>query len=470
MFGASNIHYEMDQRRRAIGFGGIGALHTLVTRLKLDQALNENLSLLKTHVPYFESDHVLNLAYNVATGGNCLEDLDRLRDDATYAQGLSAQRIPDPTTAGDFLRRFDQAALDQLQETLNQSRRQVWVQQEEAFLKEAILDVDGTLAPTSGDCKEGMGLSYKGIWGYAPLMISLANSKEPLYLVNRPGNQPSCSGAAAWIDRAIDLAAGVFDKVWLRGDTDFSLTHHLDRWDRRVSFVLGYDARANLVRQAKQLPQTAWQPLRRPPRYSVKTQPRQRPPKIKPQIVKQREYKNIRLDSEQVGEFDYRPVHCQKTYRMVVLRKNLSVEKGEQVLFPDIRYLFYITNDRSLSAAEIVYFSNQRCHQENVIEQLKHGVNALRMPSQDLLSNWAYMVIAALAWTLKAWFGLLAPNPTIRRQILRMEYKRFLRSFIQIPCQILRTGRRLLYRVQTYSRHLEAFFQTFDFIKRCRFG
>ena len=260
MFRAGNLHYEMAERGRAIGFGGIGAVHTLVTRLGLDDAINTNVPLLKTHVPYFESDHVLNISYNVMTGGTCLEDIDRLRDDASYADGLSAERIPDPTTAGDFLRRFEPADIGRLQEVFNQARRKVWSRQPKSFFRQGIIDVDGTIAATTGECKQGMDLSYKGIWGYAPLIVSLANTKETLYLVNRPGNQTSAAGAGEWIDRAIEAAAD-FDELWLRGDTDFSLTEHLDQWDQKVKFVLGYDARRNLVARAQQIAESAWEPL-----------------------------------------------------------------------------------------------------------------------------------------------------------------------------------------------------------------
>ena len=155
---------------------------------------------------------------------------------------------------------------------------------------------------------------------------------------------------------------------------------------------------------------------------------------------------------------------------MVVVRKNLSVEKGEQRLFDEIRYFFYITNDSGMSAAEVVFFANDRCDQENVIEQLKNGVNALRMPSDDLLSNWAYMVIAALGWNLKSWYGLMVPDPSVGHAIVRMEFKGFLHSFILIPCQILKTGRRLVFRVLTYTQHLRTFFETFEVLKRVRFG
>jgi len=469
IFKDANIQYQIADRTRAISFGGIGALHKLVCKLNLDKAINKNIMLLQRHVPYWESDHVLNIAYNVLTGGTCLEDIERLRNDETYMNALDADRIPDPTTAGDFLRRFDETWIFALQETFNETRTKVWALQDSSFRKEAIIDVDGTIAGTTGECKEGMDISYNGIWGYAPLIVSLANTNEVLYLVNRPGNRPSSDGAAEWLDLAIDRVAHAFKKVCLRGDTDFSLTHNFDRWDEKAGFVFGYDAKRNLVRMADALPQDLWNPLERPARYEVKTDERKRPENVKKQIVKEREFKNIRLQSEQVAEFDYRPTRCKKTYRMVVTRKNLTVEKGESRLFDDIRYFFYITNDRKRTPQDIVFFANDRCNQENVIGQLKSGVNALRMPSDGLISNWAYMVIAALTWNLKAWYGLVTVVPAARRDILRMEFKRFLVSFIQIPCQVVATGRRLVYRILSYSRHLETFMATFDHIRRLKF-
>jgi hypothetical protein len=472
MFRDSNIDYRIAERTRAIGFGGIGAIHKLVCKLGLDEAINENIHLLKYHVPYWESDHVLNIAYNVLTGGTCLEDIERLRNDETYMNGLEAERIPDPTTAGDFLRRFEKNEdwIFGLQETINESRKKVWELQDASFREEAIIDVDGTVAGTTGECKEGMDIAYNGIWGYAPLIVSLANTNEVLYLVNRPGNRPSCDGAAVWMDLAIDLTTTTFKKIWLRGDTDFSLTENFDRWDEKVGFVFGYDAKRNIVEMAEALPESNWKPLQRPARYEVKTEQRRRPENVKEEVVKEREFKNIRLESEQVAEFDYRPTHCRKSYRMVVVRKNLTVEKGESRLFDDVRFFFYITNDREMTMQEIVYFANDRCNQENVIGQLKSGVNALRMPSDGLASNWAYMVIAALAWNLKAWYGLVTLEPVARRDILRMEFKRFLINFVQIPCQIVSTGRRLVYRILTYSRHLKTFIATFDNIKQLRFA
>ena len=471
MFSARNIHYEIADRSRGLAYGGIGCMQLLARHTGLVQALDDRLKLLKRHVPYYESDHVLNIAYNLLCNGDCLEDLERLRNDEVYLDALGAQRIPDPTTAGDFCRRFGQTDVELLMDIINDVRLGVWRTQLEEFFQEAVIDVDGTIAETTGECKEGMDISYKGVWGYHPLVVSLANTAEPLYLVNRSGNSAGSEGAARYIDRALGLCdlAG-FRNILIRGDTDFSQTQHLDRWDARgARFVFGINAMPNLIQIADNLPEGLWGPFLRPAKYEIRTEPRRRPANVKEQIVLQRQYENIRLLSEDVAEFAYRPTKCSKSYRIVVLRKNLSVEKGEKVLFDDIRYFFYITNDYKSCPAEIVHFANGRCNQENLNEQLKNGVRAMRMPVDNLVSNWAYMVMASLAWTLKAWFALLLPedgrwkqkHKRQKQSVLKMEFKRFRNAFIQLPCQIVRTGRKIVYRLLSWNGWLRVFFRGF---------
>jgi Transposase DDE domain group 1 len=466
MLKASNIRYEMSARVNAVSCGGIGALHLLVQRLGLIEDLNQNLKLLKVHLPYHESDHVLNLAYNILAGGVRLEDIELRRQDENFLNGLDAQRIPDPTTAGDFTRRFDQADILELQECFNRARLAVWKVQPKGFLAEAFLDVDGTIAGTLGECKEGIGLSYKGIWGYAPLIVSLANTKEVLYLQNRSGNSASHSGSVEWIDRAVNLVGEVAGSVTIRGDTDFTHTAQLDRWEAAGRFfILGMDAHPKVVQLAEALPASAWQRLARLPKYEILTEPRAKAFRYKEQIVVEKEFNNQKLVGEDIAEIDYQPLKCGQKYRLVIVRKNLSVQQGEQALLDEIRYFFYITN-RKDKAAKIVGLANGRCDQENVIEQLKNGVNAMRMPVDNLLSNWAYMVMAALAWNLKSWYGLLTPNRARGLELVRMEFRRFLQAILLIPCQVVRTARRVIYRVLGYNGWLKDFFATWERLQR----
>jgi DDE family transposase len=461
MMTASTIRYEVAEKVRGIAPGGIGAIHLLARKVGLIQDIDENLHLLKRHLPYHESDHVLNFAYNLLAGGSRLEHIEVRRNDEVYLDALGAQRIPDPTTAGDFCRRFTEADVERLMDIINETRLRVWKQQPDAFFDEAFIDADGTIAPSDGWCKQGVDIAYNGVWGYHPLVVSLANTGEPLFLVNRSGNRPSHEQAEVYIDRAIALCLrGGFRKVTIRGDTKFTQTKHLDRWDTDgVRFLFGIDARDNLKGLAEGLPDWRYSELERPPRYTIQTVPRQARERHKERVVAERQFETLKLISEEVAEFEYRPVACKRTYRVIVLRKKLVVEKGQLWLFEPDRYFFYLTNDRTSSASEIVFLANDRCDQENLIAQLKSGVKALAMPVDSLVSNWAYMVMAGLAWSLKAWAALLVPehprwaekHRAEKRSLLRMEFSTFCVALIQVPCQIVRTARRIIYRLLSWN-------------------
>jgi len=469
---ASNIRYQIADRTQAVACGGIGMIHQVVKRLELDRAINHGVPVFKIYLPYSESDHVLNMAYNLLAGGTCLDHLELRRNDEVYLNALGARRIPDPTTAGDFCRRLSVVQIERLMDVVNEVRLKVWRQQEAAFFEEAVIDADGTMVETTGQCKEGIDINHKGEWGYHPLLVSLANTAEPLFIVNRSGNRPSHEGAAQYLDRAVDLCrrAG-FRKITLRGDTDFTQTRYLDGWDQQgVQFVFGLAAMKNLYEIVENLPHNAWRRLRRRPKYEVRTQPRSRPENVKEKIVEQREFENITLVKEHVAEFVYSPTHCRKDYRVVVVWKDLEVNKGQRKLFDTERCFFYITNDWKRTATEIVERANGRCNQENTIEQQKNDVRSFTAPLDNLLSNWAYMVIASLAWSLKVWSALLLPeqgrwkekHKEEKRRLIRMDFSTFRNAWINVPAQIIRTSRRIVYRFLAWNSWQSAFFRLLD--------
>jgi hypothetical protein len=461
VFTASNIHYDVATKTRAISCGGIGTIQLLVRKLGLAEAIDQRLHLLKFHLPYHESDHVLNFAYNALCNGTCLDDIELRRNDAVFLDALGADRIPDPTTAGDFCRRFTAEDVETLQDIFDRTRLKVWSQQPTDFFDEAVLDVDGTLVATGACCKQGVDIAYDGTWGYHPLIISLANTGEVLSLVNRPGNRPSHEGAAEQLDLTILLCreAG-FRRILLRGDTDFTQTKQLDAWDAEgVLFLFGIDAMPNLKALAEDLPASDWVELRRPPQSTAQGKPRRRPERVKDRIVRERGFETLTRLREDVAEVSYRPTVCQESYRLIIVRQTIAVEKGQARLFDEIRWRFYLTNDREGSRRELVFKANDRCDQENLIAQLKGGAHALRAAVDNLVSNGAYMVMTALAWNLKAWFALSVPeHPRHRaahrdqkRQLLRMEFKRFVNALILMPCQIVKGGHRLLYRLLSWN-------------------
>ena len=470
---ASRIRYEASERVGAIACGGIGALHMLAQRAGLVAALDTRLPILKRRRPYSESDHVLNIAYNALCGGHVLDDIESRRNDRVFLDALGARTIPDPTTAGDFCRRFDIGQINSLMDIVNDVRVGVWRAQPASFFEEtARIDADGSIVETTGECKQGMDVSYKGIWGYHPLMVTLANTGEPLFIMNRGGNRPSHEGAVAYFDRAIALCRSAgWQDILLRGDTAFSQTAYLDGWDDDgVRFVFGYDAVKAMVARADGVEGDEYAELVRKADEAFEGTTRAKQPRVKEEIIRERGYRNMRLEREDVADFEHQPNKAGRAYRFVALRKTIVEERGQLCLGETHRYFFYVTNDRAMTCEQVVFESNDRCNQENLIDQLKNQVRALHAPLNTLEANWAYMVIASLAWSLKAWFAMLTPviprwrekHEADRERVLRMDFRSFVQRFVLVPAQILRTGRQLVYRLLAWRPELPILFRALD--------
>lgn len=472
VFGAGKVSVTVAGSGDVTAVGGLGAVHQLAVELGLPGEIDSRLSLLRVHLPYFESDHVLTLAYNVAAGGTRLEDIEKLRHDVALMNAWGAPLIPDPTTAGDFCRRFTAEDVAALMDAINAARAKVWATPEarEMLCPVAYIDVDGTDAPTGAEKKAGCDISYKGVWGYAPLVIALANTKEVLFLVNRTGNSASHDGCVVWIDKAIELVSPFAPRVCLRGDTDYYLTENFDRWAQKADFVFGVNATKKMIGIAEGLDESEWTRLARTPKHRSKTGKRRAKRRNhKKQVVREREYVNLELIGEDVAEFYYRPGKCGRFYKAVAVRKNITRSKGELALINEYRYFFFITTLMDASPAQVVACANGRCDSENVNEQLKNGVNALRVPMYDLVSNWAYMVAAALAMNLKSWFAMSMRAEADRREHIAMEYRRFFHELIAVPARVIRHARSVEIRLIGYTRSIGLLYDTASRIARTRY-
>ena len=235
------IQLEVSERVRAFGSGGVSLAHRVAVESghrgcdRPTRSCTQSAPAVSRVGPPLE--HRLQCS---VCGGHTLDDLELLRNDEVYLDVLGTATTPDPTTAGDFCRRFGAPHIAALSDAISETRLSVWSRQGPEFTSEtARIDADGSFVPTSGECKEGVALSYKGGWGYHPLLVSLANTGEPLFIVNRGGSRASSEGAAAYLDRAVALCRrGGFTDILLRGEpaglTRAPLTTKLFRPRRRV--------------------------------------------------------------------------------------------------------------------------------------------------------------------------------------------------------------------------------------------
>ncbi len=471
-----NLDYEVSDRVRGTSHGGVAALLELARGSGLAENIDADVVVLDQHRPYKESDHIFALVASVLAGGTCPEDMRRLRKDGEFLDSIGMDRFPDSTTSGDFLRRFTTTEIGALQDAILETSEQVL--RAKLSPGERVvghIDADGSMVETGAETMAGIDYNgHKRAWGYHPLLISLANTAQPLMLVNRPGNVASHQDAARALDVVAKSILEVFDRVMLRGDTDFSQTKHLDGWheDGRIDFVFGYDACPKLRGIAEALPGGVWRELSRPilidQAAPVPGKPRAKPERIKDAIVKERGFKTLKLVREHIAEFEYQPVACKRVYRMVCVRKEIEVTQGQLELENEIRYYFYITNLVGGPSEEIVLNANRRCNQENLIAQLKGQVHALSCTSNTLEANWAWMVITSLAWTLKSWFALFAPV-TERARLVGMEFRTFQNYFMNVPAQFVRRARRSVLRlIGGTAAALELFLNTWADIRKLR--
>jgi hypothetical protein len=454
------LHLESDPRGEMTHYGGLVLTQQFVRRFGVAQRLDEALVLFKRHAPYHESDHVLALAYTLYADGRCLEDQAVLQGSEAIRRLVGACRIPDPTTAGDFLRRFSGYDVERLAGVIDEVQEAVWsklpgkVRRRRKKHELALVDLDGHIKALYGAQKEGADFSYDRRWSYQPLVVSLGGSGECLKVVNQPGSARSSEAAAEAVQAVLPRVKRHFRNAIVRGDTDFDRSDIFNAViNEGAYFAIGGREYSNRAALAGAIAEKNWKPfIARAARQErsgasrcVYTRNWRR------QKAAERRYRTLRTVKQWLSEIDYKPSGVDSVCRMIVRRVLIEETDGQGALFEHFRYRLVLTNlPRSYTAEQVVDLTYQRCDQENVIEQLGQGIAGWRMPVAEFRGNCAWLEIARLAWNLGKWIAQLA----LPSEVVRWEWKRFRRHFVYIAAKVVTMGRRLVVRLAGSHRFL----------------
>jgi len=455
------LSLEADTHAPITAFGGLVLVNAFLRRFKVARRLDAHVHVLKLNLPYFESDHILAHALNLYVGGTCIEDMSKLQGDDAVLRMLRACRLPDPTTGGDFLRRFDPsrnpAALDGLRRATDEVQDEVWGKlagKNKRKQPRAVIDMDGHLKEVYGSQKENADFDRKGRLGFHPLLMSLAGTGECLSVRLRSGNVTSYDGADEELDRVLPRVKNRFREVLVRGDSHFdqaSIREACERHGVHFAFV----SPSWVDRPGKAAKIKDWRPFETRARRFRKARAKRKGYKrrhrgkqnVRRRRVEERGYKNLDLVKQWVAEVPYTPNASDRTYRLIV-RKQLIDETrgapGQREIWHRYRYRFVITNlPKSWSAEDVIDETYQRADQENLIEQMSSALPAWRMPVAEFAGNQAWTEIARLAWNMRKWIEQLA----LPEEVRRWEWKRFRFAYVVMAAKVVHKARQVVVRL-----------------------
>ena len=454
-------HVEVDERSEVTPYGGLAIATAFLRRFKVAARIDRHVKVLLLHLPYHESDHVLAQALNLYVGGTCIEDLANLQHSEAARRIIGACRIPDPTTAGDFLRRLHEKehqipglrrAVDEVQAEVWRSLRRGRRRSDDTW---SILDVDGHVKPLYGVQKEGADF-YKSTWCYQPLIVSLAGTGECLAIRNRTGSVRSSEGTADVLDQVLPRVRERGGRMLVRGDSDFDRSDVRAACDRAGAYFafVGREF-ADRPKLVATIPESAWKPFRtraHRERVERRKQPsyasRRKKPNRRRQRARARNFTEKQLVKQWLTEVAQTDPDG-KPYRLVIRRHLIEHREGQRLLFDEHRYRYVVTDlPASVSTQDAVDLTYERCDQENVIAQLGSGLAAWRMPVAEFDGNSAWLEIARLAWNLGKWVALLA----LPAEVVRWEWKRFRQAFVHVAAQVIRRSRQIVLRLSAAHR------------------
>jgi len=385
---------------RLTSHAGIVLLHDFARRLGVAQELDNELAVKTRERGYPESEGVGSLVYNTILGGSCLSDLEVLRGDEGTQALLGVEGVLAPTTAGEFLRKFDLGDVHDLQRVNLRLQERVRPQQTATT---CTIDLDSSIYEQASSHKEGSTKAYNGEVGYHPLFAVWAEEGELLFSHLRRGSAHTVRNAVGFL-RQTRKRVPTGATLKLRADSGF-YSKEVVQWCEAegVTFTLTADQTAPLLAAIAALPERRWHPL--------------------PED-----------DLADVAELRYQPVGWGQSYRYVVKRELAEKKSGDLYW----QYHALVTNDEARPAAEVMVWHLQHADMENAIKEHKSGFGLEKLPTQKFHANWAYLLMGQIAFNLVAWFKRLVLPPSYQRTTI----KTIRHHLLNLAGKIVHTARR----------------------------
>ena len=469
----SNPPLSLKENKRAplLSYAGIAPVRNLIERLDVAPLIDTRISVLKRHNPYFESDHILNIVYNFLTGGEVINDIERLQEAEGYLRILGTESIPDPTTAGDFLVRFKDSDISAFQDVLDTLQDSAFSLLDSKRKECATIEHDSSIHEVYGRKKEGADFSYNNTYSYNVHYVTLAETGDVLHQELREGNHYSSYGLK-------EILAGIFDRVGIhfrklryRADSaSYDKDIVLPCEQRGVEFYISADKTKRLMREVMSIVEDEWNSFRDRKLSGGNTgkpakKKRKKRKNHKKAVLNRRKPHRKRRGKTQITSFLYQPQGWDKPYRFVAKRTEELDEYGQQYLEEGLckyRYHIVVTNNFDASDTRVMHIAQGRSNQENLIKDFKYGLGLSHVPTGFFLANRIYFKIAALAWNIKTWML----NLLVIGDGAVLRFKRFLYLWIHHACIVSKTGRNTIVVRMDPGEYFSRYAKAIDAIAR----
>jgi hypothetical protein len=395
---------------------GLSLFYAMAEALEIPRKLDERVKVKKRESGYPESEHILALAANAFVGGEYLEDLEALREDGAIQRAIGRQEIPDPTTAGDFCRRFTLGHLLQLNRAYGEIERGVYERRPE--VTHWTVDVDAKVHEVYGEKKQGAAKSYNGIYSLQPMYGFVDETDEMIHCELRSGNTHPGAGGTGFLRRLKRKIPPTVKGVHVRSDSALYNKEVVEFCEKEGwSFTITADQTGPLMRAIGKLPESAWQ-------------------------------RDSEDESLSYGELWYQPVEWPRAYRYLVRREKKEAKGEQEALFEILSYSYYVVvTNREDDIKKILELHDKRGMSERRIEQFTNEF-LCHLPMESFMGNWVYLLCAQLAYNLWLWIRDLVLPPFYRKKHI----KRIRRAMGLIASKVTREGRQIRVKISVLHR------------------